>query len=160
MPKASKAKDAVRKARKHGADVVVVCGGDGTVRAAAEALVGTGVALAVVPTGTANLFADGLSLPTAPTAVVSLVVDGQRRTIDSGVCNDMTFNVMAGTGLDAALIDGADAAKERLGMLSYVRAGLADARRREPFQAEVTIDNAPFYDGRRDVRPRRQHGDA
>ena len=147
VPKAGKAKDAVRKARKHGADVVVVCGGDGTVRAASEGLVDTGVALAVVPAGTANLFANGLRLPTAPSDIVNLVVEGHRTTIDSGVCNDMTFNVMAGTGLDAGLIDGADAAKKRLGMLSYVRAGLVDARRREPFQAEVTIDGAPFYDG-------------
>ena len=112
-----------------------------------EGLVDTGVALAVVPAGTANLFANGLRLPTAPSDIVNLVVEGHRTTIDSGVCNDMTFNVMAGTGLDAGLIDGADAAKKRLGMLSYVRAGLVDARRREPFQAEVTIDGAPFFDG-------------
>jgi len=45
---------------------VIVCGGDGTVRAAAEALVDTGVALAVVPTGSANAFACGMALPTEP----------------------------------------------------------------------------------------------
>ena len=49
VAKAKRATAAVRSAIDDGADVVVVCGGDGTVRAAAQALVDTGVALAVVP---------------------------------------------------------------------------------------------------------------
>ena len=78
VPKARKATAAVAEAVRGGADTVLVCGGDGTVRAAAEALVDTGVALAVLPTGTANLFAAGLDLPTEPAAVVELVTSGRQ----------------------------------------------------------------------------------
>lgn len=152
VPKARRAKDAVAEVVQNGAKTVVVCGGDGTVRAAAEALVDTQVALAVLPTGTANAFARGLDLPAEPAALVELIKSGRRRVIDTGVCNDLTFTVMAGAGFDAAMIDETDSAakahsKSRLGVLSYFRAGLLQARRREPFQATVFVDDVPFFEG-------------
>ncbi len=147
VPKASKAAKAVEKACKAGAEVVLVCGGDGTVRAATEGLVGSTTPLAVVPTGTANLFAGAMGIPTAPADVVDLVVNGLTRTIDTGTCNGLKFNVMAGAGFDAGMIDDADAHKERLGMVAYLRAGLRNARGREPFEALVTADGKPFFDG-------------
>ncbi|PMB48681.1 hypothetical protein CEN41_00650 [Fischerella thermalis CCMEE 5330] len=42
---------------KRGADIVIASGGDGTVSAVAEALIGTGIPLGVIPRGTANAFA-------------------------------------------------------------------------------------------------------
>ena len=147
VEKGSKAKGAAKKALKAGADVVIVCGGDGTVRAAAEALVGADAALAVVPAGTANHFVSALDLPEDPSAVVAAAAGDDRRTIDTGVCNGMTFNVMAGAGLDAGMIDAADESKDRLGMLAYVRAGVREVRHRAPFSASVTIDGEQFFDG-------------
>ena len=73
VQRGSDAKAAAAKAVKNGVDVVVVCGGAGTVRAAAEALVGTRSALAVVPRGTANLFASGLGLPSDIDDIVGLI---------------------------------------------------------------------------------------
>ena len=145
--KAKKATKAVQAAVDRGADVVIVAGGDGTVRAASQALVGTATALAVFPAGTANLFATAFALPTQPAGVVELVVAGHRRLIDSAVCNEMTFNVMAGAGFDAGMIADADAHKGRFGMLAYVRSGLRHARSRRPFAAVVTVDGALFFEG-------------
>ena len=54
---------------------------------------------------------------------------------------------MAGSGFDAAMIDGADDGKERWGTLSYVRAGVREARRREPFEAVVAIDGHTLFEG-------------
>src|SRR5258706_14731294 len=60
----SDAKKATTKALKHDAQTVVVCGGDGSIRAAGQALVGASVGLAAVPDGVGKLFAAGLYLPT------------------------------------------------------------------------------------------------
>jgi diacylglycerol kinase (ATP) len=146
VPKAKKAGKAAAAAVEAGADVVIACGGDGTVRAASEGLVGTDAALAVLPVGTANLFANAFGLPTRPADVVALVLSGSRRTIDSGVCNGKAFNVMAGAGFDARMIDAADSDKERLGMLAYIRAGLRNVRG-ERFSAQVTVDGEPWFAG-------------
>jgi diacylglycerol kinase (ATP) len=65
-----------------------------------------------------------------------------------GVCNDMRFVVMAGTGFDAALMKAVDdGPKERFGTLAYVWAGVREARRREPLDVRVTVDGFRFYDG-------------
>jgi YegS/Rv2252/BmrU family lipid kinase len=145
--KGSESKAAAAKAVKRGASTVVVCGGDGSVRAAAEALIGTATGLAVMPCGTANLFASGLGLPTGIDDVVDLVVRGDRRSLDTGVCNGQTFNVLAGTGFDVGMLEGAEDDKERLGTLAYVRAGVHEARHRKMFTCKVAIDGDVFYDG-------------
>ena len=147
IKKGSAATKATAKAVKHGADVIVACGGDGTVRAAAQALVGTSKALAVLPSGTANLFASAMSIKNDTDDIVDLIRRGSRRTIDTGRCNDLTFNVMAGSGFDAAMIDSADDHKERFGMLAYVRAGAKEARQRERFDMKVRVDDAEVFEG-------------
>ena len=147
IQKGSAAKDAAAKALADGADIVLACGGDGTVRAAAEALVGSEAALAVLPTGTANQFASAMAMPSDVKDILSLLASGQTRTIDTGRCNGMTFLVMAGIGFDAALIDAADDDKERLGMVAYLRAGAKEARQRRPFPAKISIDDDEVFDG-------------
>jgi YegS/Rv2252/BmrU family lipid kinase len=148
IEKGSAATKAAKKALHRGADVVLVCGGDGTVRAASQALVGTEAALAVFPTGTANGFASAMSIPDDPAELVELIRSDARRVIDTGTCNGLTFNVMAGTGFDAALIDSADEHKERMGMVAYLRAGVTQAREREAFETRVDVDDKLVFDGR------------
>lgn len=144
----SDAKAAAAKAVKHGADTVVVCGGDGTVRAAAEALVGTPAALAVVPRGTANLFASGLDLPTDIDDIVGVIARDERRVIDTARCNGHTFCVMAGVGFDVRMLSGAEDGKERMGTLAYVVSGVRAARQRKLFSTIITVDGEKFFDGR------------
>jgi diacylglycerol kinase family enzyme len=86
-------------------------------------------------------------LPTRPDDLVALLAAGHRSRIDSGVCNNRTFNVMAGAGFDARMIDEADEHKDRLGMLAYVRAGLRNAFGTERFNAQITIDGEPIFAG-------------
>ncbi len=138
---------AAAKAVRRGAEVVIVCGGDGTVRAASEALSGTKSVLAVVPAGTANLFATGLKLPSDPADVIAAVVAGASIRLDNGTCNGQTFNVMAGSGFDAAMIADAEDGKERWGTLAYVKSGIREARAREPFVATVRVDGDTLFEG-------------
>ncbi|MGW7196997.1 diacylglycerol kinase family protein [Streptomyces chryseus] len=107
-------------------DLVVVCGGDGTVRACADALAGSGTALAVVPCGTGNLLARNLGLPVRPAAALEEALRGEPVRIDVGrVSGDglapTRFTVMAGAGFDAVMVrDASPRLKTSLGWLAYV----------------------------------------
>ena len=147
VAKGSAAESAAREAIKDGAETIIVCGGDGTVRAAAAAVADTECALAVVPAGTANLFATGLDLPSKPQEIVELIIRGDRRTIDTGVCNGLRFAVMGGTGLDAAMIAQADDQKDSLGTWAYVKAGVKEARTSKSAKAKITVDGSLFFEG-------------
>jgi diacylglycerol kinase (ATP) len=123
------------------ADVVVACGGDGTVRACAESLVDTNIPLAVLPSGTGNLLVRNLGLPEEPAAVVDLICTGENIRIDTGLASGETFVVMAGTGLDARIMDGtARGAKDLLGSAAYFLEG-ARQLFEEPLSAGIYIDD-------------------
>lgn len=108
-----------------GADVVIVCGGDGTVRACAEGLARAAVPMAIVPAGTGNLLARNLDLPTELADIVDAVIAGGRVSIDLGRVEGEAFTVMAGAGLDATIMaETSSEAKDRFGVLSYIAEGM------------------------------------
>jgi diacylglycerol kinase (ATP) len=124
-------------ALEDGAEVVIVCGGDGTVRECAQGLVGSEVPIAIMPAGTGNLLARNLELPDIADEVVDLAMSGPRRRLDLGRVNDEVFAVMAGTGIDASIMEDTDSeAKDRLGVLAYVLEG-AKHLFDDPFRATV-----------------------
>ncbi|HTA01597.1 MAG TPA: diacylglycerol kinase family protein [Streptosporangiaceae bacterium] len=112
-----------RDALAAGADLVIVAGGDGTVRACAEVLAGTGVPMAIVPAGSANLTANALGLPLRTDAALRVAFGGRDRQIDLAVADGMTFAAMAGIGVDAAVVGATpDAAKRLAGWPAYAAA--------------------------------------
>ena len=74
-----------RRAVAAGASLVFAAGGDGTVRACAEALAGTGVPLAIVPLGTANLTARALGVPSQGGRAVEAGFGGRDHAIDLAI---------------------------------------------------------------------------
>lgn len=94
---------AARQALAEGAAGLVVAGGDGTVEAAAAALIGSDVPLGIIPMGTYNNFARSLELPLEPEKACEVIAAGRTRKIDVGFCNGKPFFECAGAGLDAAL---------------------------------------------------------
>ena len=120
MPKSKRAPDQVRRALDEGAELVFAWGGDGMVRRCVGVLAGSAARLAVVPAGTANLFATNLGIPRDIGAAVAIGLHGDTRSLDVGRFNDERFAVMAGAGFDAAMIRGADDLKERVGRLAYL----------------------------------------
>ena len=105
--------------------LVFAVGGDGTIRACAHALAGTGVALAIVPRGTANLFARALRVPTDLVAALSTGFRGRDVDLDLPEADGQTFVAMAGLGIDAAVVEGTPRLlKEHLGWLAYAVAAI------------------------------------
>lgn len=114
-----------------GAELVVACGGDGTVNAVAQALAGTRAVLGVVPLGTGNLLAAGLGIPSALDEAIRVLIDGADRRVDVAAVDDRVFVGMAGLGLDAAMIaDASERLKARLGWPAYVPSILRHLRDR------------------------------
>jgi diacylglycerol kinase family enzyme len=122
-----------RAAVAAGARMVVAAGGDGTVRACAQALAGTPVPLAIVPLGTANLAARALGIPPRIGGSLATAFGGQERRIDlavaeaaGGAAGELTFAAMAGIGLDAEVVAATPRLlKRRAGWLAYGAAGIA-----------------------------------
>lgn len=109
-----------------GARLVVAAGGDGTVRACAQALAGTQVPLAIVPLGTANLAARALGIPSRIGGSLATAFGGHERRIDLAVAGELTFAAMAGIGLDAEVVAATPRLlKRRAGWLAYAAAGIA-----------------------------------
>jgi diacylglycerol kinase family enzyme len=138
-----------------GARMVVAAGGDGTVRACAQALAGTQVPLAIVPLGTANLAARALGIPSRIGRSLAIAFGGHERRIDlavagpaagaagagatggagagatggaeaTGGAGELTFAAMAGIGLDAEVVAATPRLlKRRAGWLAYAAAGAA-----------------------------------
>jgi len=148
-----------RQAAEDGADVVLVCGGDGTVRAAVQGLAGTRAALGVLPGGTGNLLAGNLGIPTDVDEALDVVVGGDRCRIDVGSvrtedgADDGTdergegtaFVVMAGIGLDAAIMDDASTRlKNAVGPIAYVVSAVKHLFDDELHVEVVVDDGAPL----------------
>ena len=138
-----------------GADVVLACGGDGTIRHVAQVLAGSGTPLGLLPTGTANLLARNLAIVLDDTAQATrIALSGKNRTVDVGwmIINDHTeeqvFLVMAGMGFDAAIMAGATyQLKARLGPLAYFISGV---RALKGSRARITL----AVDGQLELRCR------
>lgn len=105
-------------------DVVVACGGDGTVAAVAEQLINSDIALAVIPAGTANALAKtqfGLFDATWESACEA-IIGGRTQLIDTAVCNEKPFLLLAGLGFEQQMVANSEKLdKDSLGQLAYVR---------------------------------------
>lgn len=149
VPKSRKAPAQVRRALDEGAELIVAWGGDGMVQRCIDVLAGTGVSLAIIPAGTANLFATNLGIPKDIEQAVEVGLHGARRKLDVGRFNGERFAVMAGAGFDAAMIRdaGEGGLKERLGRVAYVWTGSKNLRSK-PFRADIKVDGVDWYDGK------------
>ena len=134
--------------------VVLASGGDGTVRAVAESLRGSGVPLAVIPQGTGNLLARNLGAPLNDLGEsVRAAFIGEDRAIDLGLVtiiqpdeseDEHVFLVLAGMGLDARAITATRSSlKKRVGWLAYVDAGMRTMIKDAPLQIHYSVDGAP-----------------
>jgi YegS/Rv2252/BmrU family lipid kinase len=150
------------EANAAGAGAVIVAGGDGSLNAAAPALVKTGLPLGILPTGTANDLARTLGLPLRLEDAADVILTGNWREIDLGEVNGHLFFNVASLGLSADLArDLSPKAKRRFGRLSYMLAALKVLMRARPFRAaivergravrvrtlQIAVGNGRYYGG-------------
>lgn len=107
-----------RRAALQGATLVVACGGDGTVSAAAAAVAGTHCALGVVPAGTLNHFARDLGVPKSVRAAVEVAFRGRERRVDVACVNGRIFVNNCSLGVYPALIQERRRVEDDLGKLA------------------------------------------
>ncbi len=119
-----------REAVSRGCDSVIVCGGDGTVHEVLQSLVGTNVALGVIPFGTANALAADLGLTKSPAKAVQALLRAKPVQVPVGRIffrgsdgdeQSRYFTVAAGVGADALLMMRMDPTlKRRFGYFLYM----------------------------------------
>jgi diacylglycerol kinase (ATP) len=111
-----------KKAIADGADLVVACGGDGTLMDVASGMAGTEMPLGYLPTGTGNVMAAELGIPRRLDRAAELLFDPHRRTrlLDMGQINDRLFIMRASVGFEATVVEKTTREmKDRFGLLAY-----------------------------------------
>lgn len=135
-----------RRARKAHVDLVLVAGGDGTLRTVCAELADSGIPLGILPVGTGNLLARNLGVPLDLADAFDVAFDGHPHAIDlvevRADQGDVQHSVvMAGLGADAALIaETRDDLKRVVGAGAYVVSGL-QAMNRPPFAVTLSLDH-------------------
>jgi len=137
-------------------NVVIAAGGDGTVRAVAETLRGSGIPLALLPSGTGNLLARNLTLALDDLeASVTGAFTGTDKKIDIGVVeieredgtrDEHGFLVMAGLGLDAKMVANTNPTlKKHVGWLAYVHAISKALLDSDQLRLRYQLDDGPTH---------------
>lgn len=147
VSKSKQAPKKIKEALADGADVLFLWGGDGLVQRCIDAIGTSPVTLAILPAGTANLFAKNLEIPTDIEGAVEVGLHGAHRTLDVGVMNKERFAVMAGSGLDALMIrDMGHGLKERAGKLGYLVSGARHLNDRR-VDVKIRVDGERWFSG-------------
>ena len=137
-----------RRAIEDEVDLVLVAGGDGTVRVVCAELAQTGIPLGVVPAGTGNLLARNLGIPLDLDDALYRLLDGYDRKIDlvevhGDGLDSNRFAVMAGLGLDAAIMDDVpDDLKKKIGWTAYLFSAFRNINH-PSVKVQITLDEDP-----------------
>ncbi len=108
-----------------GTDLIIGCGGDGTINEIICGLAGSRVPLLVLPGGTANVLAKDIRLPKGLFAPLHLLENGEIRRVALGKANGRYFALMAGIGVDAGIAAAVNPRwKKKIGEGAFWLAGL------------------------------------
>jgi diacylglycerol kinase (ATP) len=121
------ARELAAEAARRGEEIVIACGGDGTINEVAWGLLGSSTILGVLPAGSGNGLARTLGIPRHPIRALETLAIGVTRTMDVGMANGKPFLNVAGAGFDAAVglaFDQHGKRGGRRGLSTYFRVGL------------------------------------
>lgn len=125
-----------------GTDLIIASGGDGTVSAVAEAVMGTETPLGVIPRGTANAFSVALGIPTTIQGACETILTGNTIKVDGAYCNGRPMILLTGVGFEAGFVERASRdLKNRFGPLAYILAGVQEFNEAQIFEATVQLED-------------------
>lgn len=147
-----------KEAVANGCDIVVACGGDGSVNEVACGLIGTDVALGILPCGSGNGFAMHLGVGRNVVKAIHYLNTGMPLRIDTCQINDRPFVNLSGVGFDAVVAERLHGSKMR-GFKAYFRFTVEEIFKYKMLPIELTVDgrkmkrkcllvevaNAPIY---------------
>ena len=126
-------------------DVIVACGGDGTVQEVASGLIGTNVIMGIIPMGTGNDLCKTLGIPTDLNDAFEVIKKGQLRAIDVGQCNNDVFLNSLGFGFDGLTNSFALQLNQWPSIFRYVIGALRATSSHKPFNVKVTTEEDTYY---------------
>ncbi|MGE6314824.1 diacylglycerol kinase family protein [Shewanella baltica] len=114
-----------KKARSSGADIIIACGGDGTVTEVASEIVNTDIDLGIIPLGTTNALSHalfGLGSKLIPVSqALDNIIQGHYQAIDTARCNEQLVLLLVGIGFEQQMIESANRErKNALGQFAYL----------------------------------------
>jgi diacylglycerol kinase family enzyme len=148
--------DLARDAADRDFDAVIAFGGDGTINETAQGLIGTRVALAILPGGSTNVIARALGVPRDPVEATAFVASHLRSATSTRInvakLNDRFFLFNAGMGLDAETVrrvesdpKGKRRHHEKLFVRNALKAGLTQYRGVDPMISMTVGDAEPVH---------------
>jgi diacylglycerol kinase family enzyme/membrane-associated phospholipid phosphatase len=136
------------QAVRENVDLVLGAGGDGTIRVICSGLAHTGIPFGLIPAGTGNLLARNIGIPLDEVAALDVAFDGAEKAVDLVrlQVDDQPpdhFAVMAGIGIDAVIMEGADPKmKKAVGSAAYFVSAAQNANH-PAMHATIAIDDQP-----------------
>ncbi|MFS0560703.1 diacylglycerol kinase [Terribacillus sp. 179-K 1B1 HS] len=140
---------AARLAVERGYDLVVACGGDGTVNEVVSGMAEqpNRPKLGIIPVGTTNDLARALFIPRNIKRAAEIIVEGRTRKLDIGKVNDHYFMNIAGGGkLTELTYDVPSKTKTMLGQMAYYLKGIEMLPSLRPIKVEIEYDGKWFED--------------
>lgn len=120
------------------ADIIVACGGDGTINEVASCLVNTNIILGIIPLGSGNGLASNLKIPKTIESAIALIKTKSVKKIDVGLINEHYFFSNTGIGIDAQVIRHYENSNQRK-LLSYIKSTLK-ALKDLNYGNEITVE--------------------
>lgn len=120
--------------------IIVACGGDGTINEVAQALIGTDVALGIIPIGSGNGLAANLHIPKAIEKIFNVIIKAKQKKIDVGKINETYFFSNMGLGIDAEVIHQYSQKKTR-NFIGYVSASTKSLFNYRPKSFKIELQN-------------------
>lgn len=131
-------------AAKKGSHIIVAVGGDGSVNEVAQGMIGSGSALAIIPTGSGNGFARHFKIPTDTAKAIEVINGMNEKWIDTVKMNDKSYLGVAGIGFDAD-VSRAFANLDIRGPASYLFVVLSELPLYKPQDYDLVIDGKPLH---------------